>query len=106
MRIYAPTGVSLPRITIKNFTLGKYTFFKGTSWTFNFTAHHLDAQNHSNPCEFMFERYADSSNNAERTNPAANMPFGIGRRSCIGKYLGELMVQVVLVNLLRDFEIE
>ena len=104
MRIYNPISITFQRRSLKDFKIGKYKVHKGTNWTYPFTMHHLDDQFYQNPYKLIFDRFDSSQGNVERITPGANMPFGLGKRSCIGRYFGPLTFQIVMVGLLRRFE--
>ena len=57
-----------------------------------------------NPYKFLPERW---SREARREVPLMKqLPFSHGQRGCVGKYLGEMMVKLILVELVRRFRFE
>lgn len=56
------------------------------------------------PKEFRPERFAKGGEAADHR--CKFMPFGVGRRYCIGKYMAMAELQVVLSNVLRKLSFE
>jgi len=52
---------------------------------------HHDPEYYPAPEKFVPERF--SKENKAQRNPYTYMPFGVGPRNCIGKFLGILMLQ-------------
>lgn len=105
LRLYSPTGVLFPRRVLKETKIGKYSLRKGALYMVSFTQLHFDDRYFQNAKVLDPERFLNQEQtNAARIHPACNMPFGLGKRSCIGRYLGELFVQIGLVVLTRAFE--
>ena len=106
MRLYSPTGLLFPRKVLKEFKAGKYTFHKGAIYMVVFTHLHLDEQYYANAKSFEQERFLDQEEQVKKTkiSQACNMGFGLGKRSCIGRTLGELFIQTGIVSILKKFE--
>lgn len=105
LRLYSPTGLLFPRLVLKDTKVGKYTLRKGARYMVAFTQLHFDEKYYKNAKSLDPERFvSQKQESSARTSPACNMPFGLGKRSCIGRYLGELFVQIGLVSLTRSFE--
>ena len=105
LRIYSPTGLLFPRKVIKETKVGKYTLRKGARYMVAFTQLHFDDKIYPNSKVLTHDRFAEKDEEKKtRISPACNMPLGLGKRSCIGRYLGELFVQIGLVMLTRSFE--
>ena len=106
LRIYGPVAAYFPRIATKDFKVGKYTIFKGTRYIGICSSFHHSDSYFKNSHKFDFDRFKDEKQSQERQKPGTMIPFGLGKRNCIGKYFGELMIQIVLVKLLEKFELE
>lgn len=97
----------LNRLAIKDFKLGKFKIAKGTRFNvFVDTIHHSDLH-YDNPFRFEFDRFTmkQQSSNSSMAAPCY-LPFSLGKRNCIGRYLGELMIQLILVNITKFFELK
>lgn len=57
-----------------------------------------------NPTEFDISRY--SAEKKVLIPKFQFLPFGAGKRSCIGRHLGEVGVKLISLHLLRWFDIE
>ncbi|XP_066248975.1 LOW QUALITY PROTEIN: cytochrome P450 9e2-like [Euwallacea similis] len=67
-----------------------------------FGLHHM-AEYYPNPEKFDPERF--SSENKNKINPYAYIPFGTGPRFCIGSRFGLMKIKLVLFHLLKNFEL-
>uniref|UniRef100_T1PCC0 Cytochrome P450 n=1 Tax=Musca domestica TaxID=7370 RepID=T1PCC0_MUSDO len=58
--------------------------------------------------EFMPERWLRTKDmdNLKITNPFVFLPFGFGPRSCVGKRIVELQLEITLANIVRNFKVE
>ncbi|XP_073839138.1 probable cytochrome P450 12c1, mitochondrial [Musca autumnalis] len=60
--------------------------------------------------EFLPERWLRSSQaediSAKNTNPFIFLPFGFGPRSCVGKRIVDLQLEITLANIVRNFKME
>lgn len=102
LRIFGPVAAYFPRVATKDFRAGSYTIFKGTRYIGICSSFHHGESYFKNAKQFEFDRFKDES---ERQKPGTLIPFGLGKRNCIGKYFGELMIQIVLVKLFSKFEL-
>lgn len=86
------------RLFTKDFTLGKYKMYKGTKFSYSIGAILHSEQYYKDPFTLNPERFTE---NAENLNIAkkAYIPFSIGKRNCIGRHLGELLVQMLLLHI-------
>ena len=57
-----------------------------------------------NALEFLPERWLRTENN-EKVNAFASIPFGHGVRMCLGRRLAELELQILLAKLLKKFDL-
>ncbi|CAG0914606.1 unnamed protein product [Notodromas monacha] len=60
-------------------------------------------ENFSEPLEFRPERFLKG--NAEKCNPFVSLPFGHGPRACIGRRLAEQELYLILLKMVRKYEI-
>lgn len=107
LRRYSPTPVMTERIATKDFKVGGYKIFKGQMINFNLVGMHHSSQVYKNPMQLDFERTSDSANpNTAASNKQPFFAFGSGKRNCIGRYLGELMIQLMLVHVFKRFDLK
>lgn len=105
LRLYSPTGLLFPRLVLKDTKIGKYLLRKGARYMVSFTQLHFDEKFYANAKVLNPERFLRLEKEKNpRISPACNMPFGMGKRSCLGRYLGELFIEIALVHLTRSFE--
>ncbi|XP_005099849.3 cytochrome P450 3A19 [Aplysia californica] len=64
-----------------------------------------DPNVYKDPEEIKPERWIPSSEERDVVNPFAFVPFGWGQRSCIGRRIAMANVQLLLVELLRRFQL-
>ncbi|KAI3918275.1 hypothetical protein MKX01_041595 [Papaver californicum] len=89
-------------------TIGGYTIPKGAKVIFNVWGMHMDAEAWSNPSEFLPERFlTNTPDNMKKYDYRGNnfnyLPFGSGRRVCVGISLAERMVTYLSATLLHSF---
>nr|XP_020441368.1 1,25-dihydroxyvitamin D(3) 24-hydroxylase, mitochondrial [Monopterus albus] len=82
--------------------LGDYAIPKGTVLMINSHAISSNEEYFDDGKQFKPERWLREN---YTINPFAHVPFGIGKRMCIGRRLAELQLQLAMCWLVRDFEI-
>uniref|UniRef100_A0A8C1YJU7 Cytochrome P450, family 24, subfamily A, polypeptide 1 n=1 Tax=Cyprinus carpio TaxID=7962 RepID=A0A8C1YJU7_CYPCA len=101
MRV-SPSVPFTSRTLDKDTVLGDYTLSKGTVLMINTQAIGSNEEYFDNGKQFRPERWIQEKSSI---NPFAHVPFGIGKRMCIGRRLAELQIQLSLCWILRDYEI-
>uniref|UniRef100_A0A673J9R2 1,25-dihydroxyvitamin D(3) 24-hydroxylase, mitochondrial-like n=1 Tax=Sinocyclocheilus rhinocerous TaxID=307959 RepID=A0A673J9R2_9TELE len=101
MRV-SPSVPFTSRTLDKDTILGDYTLSKGTVLMINSQAIGSNEEYFDNGKQFRPERWIEQKSSI---NPFAHVPFGIGKRMCIGRRLAELQIQLSLCWILRDYEI-
>ncbi|XP_059426093.1 1,25-dihydroxyvitamin D(3) 24-hydroxylase, mitochondrial [Carassius carassius] len=101
MRV-SPSVPFTSRTLDKDTVLGDYTLSKGTVLMINSQAIASNEEYFDNGKQFRPERWLQEKSSI---NPFAHVPFGIGKRMCIGRRLAELQIQLSLCWILRDYEI-
>uniref|UniRef100_A0A8C1MTE8 Cytochrome P450, family 24, subfamily A, polypeptide 1 n=1 Tax=Cyprinus carpio TaxID=7962 RepID=A0A8C1MTE8_CYPCA len=101
MRV-SPSVPFTSRTLDKDTILGDYTLSKGTVLMINTQAIGSNEEYFDNGKQFRPERWIQEKSSI---NPFAHVPFGIGKRMCIGRRLAELQIQLSLCWILRDYEI-
>lgn len=104
LRMIPPAGVTVPRRVIKDMKIGKYTIKKGEKLTIPITAFQFNEDDFDAPDKFDDTRFNKS--NARKIKRNSYMPFYSGKKSCLGKYLAELLIRMIIANLVRKFEVK
>ncbi|XP_068117997.1 1,25-dihydroxyvitamin D(3) 24-hydroxylase, mitochondrial isoform X2 [Hyperolius riggenbachi] len=86
----------------KETVLGEYLLPKGTVLTINSHVFGSSEESFDDWSRFRPERWLEDKNTI---NPFAHVPFGIGKRMCIGRRLAELQLQLSLCWLVRGYNI-
>lgn len=95
-----------PHKTKSNTTLAGYKIPKDTTVLMNFYAINNDAREWKNPSEFNPERFLDSNGHFTGTMKMSYMPFGAGRRACVGESLAKQELFLLAATLLLKFKFE
>jgi retinoid hydroxylase len=103
LRLYPPAWIG-PRRAVRDFEFGGYTVPKGAYVNYCSWASHRIPEVFSDPEAFIPERF-------ERERKAAlprgaYVPFGGGRRICIGKRFGQTEVKLVATMLLQQLRLD
>ncbi|VVA39462.1 PREDICTED: flavonoid [Prunus dulcis] len=104
-RLHPALPLLVPHRVTPSTTLGGYTIPKGSSVFLNIWANHRDSSVWESPLEFRPQRFINdpSKFNYKGSRPEF-LPFGSGRRRCVGMPLGERMLIHVLASFLHLFE--
>lgn len=102
MRLLPVAGIPFGRVITKDIKIGKYNLKKGNHILIPVIALQHNPKYFENPDQFISDRF---SSNGQKIKKNSFMPFMGGKRNCVGKYLGELTVKMVLINLLNRFKI-
>lgn len=66
-----------------------------------------DQKYFKNPQQYIPERWIKGSDLYKGTSdPFIYLPFGFGPRSCIGKRIANMEIEVALINIIRNFKVE
>lgn len=103
LRLWSPIAVLSPRMASKPFTLAGYSVTKGTVFIIPSNLNQTCSRFFTKPTEFDENRF--EAENLKKLPRSAFTPFGQGRRSCVGKVLGEMLVRTLLVSLVHEFDI-
>ncbi|XP_046882254.1 1,25-dihydroxyvitamin D(3) 24-hydroxylase, mitochondrial [Hypomesus transpacificus] len=98
----SPSVPFTSRTLDKDTVLGDYSIPKGTVLMINSHALGSNEDYFSEGTRFKPERWLRETSTI---NPFAHVPFGIGKRMCIGRRLAELQLQLALCWLVRDYDI-
>nr|AID54852.1 cytochrome P450 CYP302A1 [Helicoverpa armigera] len=101
-----PVSIGVGRLTQKEFILRDYLIPKGTVIvTQNMVSSRLQ-QYVKDPFEFKPERWLRGSTSYENIHPFLSLPFGFGPRSCIARRLAEQNICIILVRLIREYNLK
>ncbi|XP_058080837.1 flavonoid 3'-monooxygenase-like isoform X1 [Magnolia sinica] len=104
LRLHPPLVFLVPRYPSQTCTVGGYTLPKGTQIVINTWVIRRDPEAWDNPLEFCPERFYNSTSKWDYNgNDFGYLPFGSGRRICVGLPLAERMLTYELASLLHSF---
>jgi cytochrome P450 len=92
--------IAEPRLVKKPVTIGGWTYPEGVALTCNAYLMHHDPDVYDAPYEFRPERFVD-----EQPGTYTWIPFGGGRRRCIGASFAQLEMRLVLKAVLERYEV-
>ncbi|KAJ8359159.1 hypothetical protein SKAU_G00156840 [Synaphobranchus kaupii] len=98
----SPSVPFTSRTLDKETVLGDYVLPKRTVLMINSHALGCNEEYFDEAKRFKPERWLE---NKSSINPFAHVPFGIGKRMCIGRRLAELELQLALCWVIREYEI-
>ncbi|XP_064536704.1 cytochrome P450 CYP12A2-like [Drosophila montana] len=115
--LFYPLTSANVRSTRQELVLSSYTVPPGSEIAMVHLNLWRDEQHFSQPDQFIPERWLrqkqhDSSGSNGRpmatksSHPFAYLPFGFGSRSCIGRRIAEMELEVGVSRLLRNFQVE
>ncbi|KAB7505940.1 Cytochrome P450 10 [Armadillidium nasatum] len=107
LRLY-PTASFLTRKVAADTTLCGYSVPAGTMVISSLYSMGRSPTNFTNPDAFQPERWfpknSESTDNKERLQRKAYVPWGLGKRSCIGKRTAEIELSLLIMEALKTFE--
>jgi len=103
LRINPPVGGGFRKI-IKDCTFNNYYFPRGWQVVYEISLTHQDQNLFPNPLSFDPERF--SPKNLSLTDSNDYIPFGGGRRRCLGEKLANLEMSVFASKLIRNYSWE
>ncbi|XP_026458250.1 cytochrome P450 76C4-like [Papaver somniferum] len=109
LRLHPGAPLLVPHCSIASSIVGGYTVPKGSRIFVSAWAIHRDPEAWIDPLRFQPERFLGSDDDPlkkydYRGNNFDYIPFGSGRRVCVGINLAERMVIYVLASLLHSFD--
>nr|XP_033812243.1 cytochrome P450 2U1 [Geotrypetes seraphini] len=100
-RINSVVPFSIPHMSSETTVFQGYTIPKGSIIIANLWSVHRDPKIWEKPDDFIPNRFLDASGQVLKKE--AFIPFGIGRRVCLGEKLAKMEVFLMFVNLLQTF---
>ncbi|KAJ0968504.1 hypothetical protein J5N97_025421 [Dioscorea zingiberensis] len=105
LRLHPPVPLLLPRYPTTTCNIGGYIIPKGTKVFINVWSIHRDPAVWENPLEFKPERFLSGMSKLDYYGNNFNfIPFGSGRRICVGITLVEKMSLYILATMLHCFD--
>lgn len=105
LRLHPPVPLLLPRRALEDATYMGYHIPKGTQIFVNVWAIGRDPDVWADPLLFKPERFLSSNTDYKGQNYEL-IPFGSGRRICVGMMLAQRMLHLTLASLLHCFDWE
>ncbi|XP_047329578.1 iridoid oxidase-like [Impatiens glandulifera] len=103
LRLHPPLPMLLPRNSMEDTNYNGYFIPKGTQVLVNAYAIGRDPEVWDNPLDFKPERFLDK--NIELVGQHFGLiPFGAGRRICMGYALGQRVLHLVTATLIHTFD--
>ncbi|XP_063952387.1 cytochrome P450 2U1-like [Lytechinus pictus] len=104
MRIRPVVPLSVPHMTSGSVSLGGFTIPEGTIIIPNLWAAHHDPDVWDDPDDFHPERFLENQDSPTVKKNDSWIPFGLGRRECLGAQLAKMEVFLMFANLFQRFE--
>uniref|UniRef100_A0A182QCA7 Cytochrome P450 n=1 Tax=Anopheles farauti TaxID=69004 RepID=A0A182QCA7_9DIPT len=109
LRLHQPTPANVRKVG-HNIVLQGYRVPKHTEVVMASLALHHDEKHFPLPKTFLPERWlaggvAAGVPSAKDAHPFIYLPFGFGARSCVGKRLAQMEMEIIVARLVRRFEI-
>ncbi|WP_411968575.1 cytochrome P450 [Haloferax sp. YSSS75] len=101
LRLYPPVH-TLPRETVRPFSVGERTIPAGTDIHLSVIHIHRDERWYDDPLAFRPNRWDGEKDRSTY----AYIPFGAGPRSCLGRAFALTEAKIVLASVLREFELD
>uniref|UniRef100_A0A914VL68 Cytochrome P450 n=1 Tax=Plectus sambesii TaxID=2011161 RepID=A0A914VL68_9BILA len=99
------TALGLPHSTMEDTTLRGYFIPKGTTIFSNYFAHHYNPQYFPDPDSFKPDRFLTADGKLDTDKAQLVVPFGVGKRRCVGENLARQELSLFVGRLLQQFEI-
>uniref|UniRef100_A0A182SG32 Cytochrome P450 n=1 Tax=Anopheles maculatus TaxID=74869 RepID=A0A182SG32_9DIPT len=111
LRLYQPTPANVRKVG-HNIVLQGYQIPKHTEVVMASAALQRDAEHFPQPEAFLPERWLQGAGsvtgtvpNAKEAHPFIFLPFGFGARSCIGRRLAMMEMEIVIARFVRSYEV-
>ncbi|CAH9075399.1 unnamed protein product [Cuscuta epithymum] len=109
LRLYPPLPTYTPHVAVEDCKVGGYDIPKGTHLYVNAWKVHRDPRIWSEPDKFRPERFLVDAAGPETPPPWKNfeyIPFGSGRRSCIGNTYAMQVTYLIIARFIQGFNLE
>nr|CAD7455655.1 unnamed protein product [Timema tahoe] len=106
LRMY-PVIIGNGRSLQSDTVIGGYNIPKGTHVIFPHLVVSNSTKYFQNPDTFMPERWIKKDKDCPaKTHPFVSLPFGFGRRTCLGRRFAEVELQILLAKIFRKYQVE
>ncbi|KAJ8912890.1 hypothetical protein NQ315_011213 [Exocentrus adspersus] len=105
MRMY-PVVIGNGRQTTNDCIIGGYHIPKGVQVIFQHYVISNQEEYFPKSKEFLPERWIKSSPCFKEHHPFASLPFGFGKRMCLGRRFADLELQTLLAKVIRNYTLE
>ncbi|KAL2346358.1 hypothetical protein Fmac_000358 [Flemingia macrophylla] len=106
LRLYPPAPLNVPHESMEDCIVGGYHVPAGTRLLTNISKIQKDPSIYPNPLEFRPERFLTTHKDVDLKGQHFELiPFGAGRRMCLGVSFGLPVIQLALATLLHGFHI-
>lgn len=104
-RFYHIVPITGPRRTLRETELGGYTIPRDTTVLIGLRTVHMDREHWGDPERFRPERFLGGDANDVLVNTERLMPFGQGRRRCLGESLARACLFTFFAGIMSRFEV-
>ena len=101
LRIVTPTKFALPHYTLSDTKLNGYDIDRDTVVMLNLHSVHHDVGYWGNPEEFKPDRFLTNDKKLDSEKCTRVIPFGLGRRRCVGEHLAKLELFLLFSNVMQ-----
>lgn len=105
LRLYPVAPVN-SRTTTQEIVIQDFTIPKNTDIIMPMTTLMRDEMYFSNADQFVPERWLRGNELCKVSDPFVYLPFGFGARACVGKRIAMMELEVVLINILKNFKVQ
>uniref|UniRef100_T1GAH4 Cytochrome P450 n=1 Tax=Megaselia scalaris TaxID=36166 RepID=T1GAH4_MEGSC len=105
LRLYPVAPVN-SRTTTQAIEIGDYEIPKNTDIIMPMISLMRDENYFRNSNEFIPERWLRGDEMCDSKEPFVYLPFGFGPRACVGKRIAMMELEIVLINILRNFKVQ
>lgn len=106
-RCVPPVASGTARVLQLDTEIGGYLIPKGTTVMFGNNTLSMSEEQFANPEEFLPERWLDSNDPPkQRQMGMCVLPFGIGKRNCMGRRFAEQEIHLATIKILQNFHVE
>ncbi|XP_066154571.1 probable cytochrome P450 49a1 isoform X2 [Euwallacea fornicatus] len=105
MRMF-PVVIGNGRQTTSDCVIGGFEIPKGVQIVFQHYVISNQEEFFTKSDEFIPERWLKQCPLSKNHHPFASLPFGFGRRMCLGKRFAELEIQALLAKILQNYRVE
>ncbi|KAL4227403.1 Protein prrc1 [Mactra antiquata] len=103
-RMVTQTPFGVPHFTIMDAKIGGYDVDKDTVVLLNFYSVHYDKEYWGDPECFRPDRFLDNNGTLDAEKCSRSIPFGTGRRSCLGEQQAKIHVFLSFATMLQKCE--